>query len=180
VLVGTGSVLVALCLSDRVVLSSTLSTCQGAVTTGAIGVGLVTSVVIGVGTFASSARVGGELRVLGTEDTSDTTSSLPAFGVLEVGVAVGSAIRVSSSSRSVSVELVGVGGSTSGGSSSTGRLVLVGLLVEVSSLVESGTSRSVRVAMDRGGMLSTKVLVLSAASTEASASGTSTETSTRS
>ena len=31
-----------------------------------------------------------------------------------------------------------------------------------------------------GGMLSTKVLVLSAASTEASASGTSTETSTRS
>jgi hypothetical protein len=62
---GTSTVLVSLGLSDGVVLGSTLSTSQGAVAAGTIGVGLEVSVVISVSALASSAGVGSELVVLG-------------------------------------------------------------------------------------------------------------------
>jgi len=65
--VGTGTVFLSFSLSNGVVFCSALSTGQGAVTTGTISVGLVVSVVIGVGTLASSAGVGSELVVLGAE-----------------------------------------------------------------------------------------------------------------
>ena len=65
--VSTSTVLVGLGLSNGVVLGGTLSASQGAVATGTIGVGLVVSIVIGVGTLASSAGVGSELIVLGGE-----------------------------------------------------------------------------------------------------------------
>jgi hypothetical protein len=65
--VSTSTVLVSLGLSNGVVLGGTLSTSQGAVTTGTIGVGLEVSVVIGVGALAGSAGVGSELVVLGSE-----------------------------------------------------------------------------------------------------------------
>jgi hypothetical protein len=65
--VSTSTVLVSLGLSNGVVLGGTLSTSQGAVTTGTIGVGLEVSVVIGVSALASSAGVGSELVVLGSE-----------------------------------------------------------------------------------------------------------------
>lgn len=67
VILGTGTVLTRLGLSNGVVFGSTLSTSQGAVTRWAIGVGLVVSIIVGVGTLASSARVGSELRVLSTK-----------------------------------------------------------------------------------------------------------------
>jgi len=69
---GTSTVLVGLGLSDGVVLSGTLSTSQGAVATGTIGVGLVTSIVIGVSALASSTGVGSELVVLGAELSVNT------------------------------------------------------------------------------------------------------------
>ena len=127
---------------------------------------------------------------MNTYESLEATGTLPALGVLEVGVAVGSTVRVASSTGSVGVELVGVGSSTSSGSTGTGRLVLVGVLVEVSGLVESGSSRAVRVSVMNlvvsnvdlgsewgtyGGVFSTKVLVLGTSSTEA---GTGAETST--
>jgi hypothetical protein len=62
-----GTVLSSLGLSNGVVLGSTLSTSQGAVTAGTVGVGLEVSVVIGVGALASSAGVGSELVILGGE-----------------------------------------------------------------------------------------------------------------
>lgn len=67
--------------------------------------------------------------------------------MVEVGVAIGSTIRVASSSRSVGVELVSVGSSGRGGSTSAGGLVLMSILVEVAGLVESGTSGAVRVSV---------------------------------
>lgn len=65
--VGTSAVFLSFGLSNGVVFGSTLSTSQGAVTTGTISVGLVVSVVVGVGALASSAGVGSELVVLGGE-----------------------------------------------------------------------------------------------------------------
>jgi hypothetical protein len=195
--VSTSTVLVSHGLSNGVVLGSALSTSQGAVTTGTIGVGLEVSVVIGVSALASSAGVGSELVVLGSElrvsmlwhmkdgmntyESLEAAGTLPALGVLEVGVAVGSTVWVASSSGSVSVELVGVGSSTSSGSTGTGRLVLVGVLVKVTGLVEAGSSRSIRVSVMNlvvsnvdlefewgtyGRVFSAKVLVLGTSSTE--------------
>lgn len=64
---GTSTVLASLGLSDRVVFGGTLSTGQGTVTAGTVGVGLVVGIIVGVGSLASSAGVGGELVVLGGE-----------------------------------------------------------------------------------------------------------------
>lgn len=83
----------------------------------------------------------------GTYDSSNTTGTLPALGVFEVGIAIGSTIRVACSSRSIGIEFVGVGSSASGGSTGTGRLVLVSMLVKVAGLVEAGTSGSIRVSV---------------------------------
>lgn len=84
-------------LSDGVLVVVTLSTGQGRVTARTIGVGLEVSIVIVVGTLAGSAWVGSEILVGCTElrvsekhlthkgltnDTTNTTGSLPALGLL--------------------------------------------------------------------------------------------------
>lgn len=86
-----------LSLGDRVLVGGTLSTGQGRVTARAVGVGLEVGIVIVVGTFAGSAWVGSEVLVGCTElrvsekhlahkgmtnDTTNTTGTLPALGLL--------------------------------------------------------------------------------------------------
>jgi hypothetical protein len=62
-----GMTSLTLCLSDGVLVGSTLSTSQGRVTAGTIGVSLEVGIVIVVGTLAGSAGVGSEILVGCTE-----------------------------------------------------------------------------------------------------------------
>lgn len=60
---GTNALVPRLCLSDWVVLRGALSTCQGSLTTGAVGVLLKVTIGIVVCAFTSSGGVRSELLV---------------------------------------------------------------------------------------------------------------------